>query len=297
MIKTARIKTYAKINITLDIISKRPDNYHNLKSIMQSVDLFDEITIDFDGSGEIKLATDKDFLPVDENNIIVKGALEFFKSTNIINPGLNITLTKNIPVCAGLAGGSGNGAGIITALNRMLDTGLSVYELKAIGLKLGADVPYCVTGGTVLAEGIGDILTDLPPIPMCHIVLAKPQICFSTKYIYSKVNVLKIKHRPDTDGCIRAIESGDIAGLSRRAFNVMEDIALKENCKEISNIKSVMFESGALGSCMSGSGSAVFGIFDSEKKANKACEDLMSVAVFVFQCRPTQKGVEIDNME
>ncbi|MBZ4645400.1 MAG: ispE [Clostridia bacterium] len=274
------IKSRAKINITLDVLNKREDGYHNVKMIMQTVDLYDVLHLEKIENG-IEIKTNLPYLPIDEKNIAYKAAQLFFNTLDINDAGIKINIQKNIPVAAGLAGGSTNAAAVLIAMNKMFKTSLNTDQLMQMGKKLGADVPYCILGGTALAEGIGDILTLLPPMPTAIVVLAKPPISVSTAHIYGKLKVENITMRPDTEAIINAIYNQDIIAIARGMYNVLEAVTAKEY-RVINRIKNIMLGSGALGSIMSGSGPTVFGIFEHEVSARKAVNKLRTIASDIF---------------
>ena len=267
--KRAIARSFAKINLTLDVLGKRENGYHDIETIMQTVSLFDLIIVDKISSG-IQLSTNLKYLPVNEKNIAYKAARSFFEHTQI-QGGAKIMIHKNIPVSAGLAGGSGNCAAVLCALNKLYDANLSIDELCAIGAKLGADVPYCILGKTQLASGIGEILSPLPHLKSLTILLVKPPISISTAAIYEQIDLAMPENRPDTQAMTQAIKSGDVSGIANNLCNVMESVT--ENMHPvIRGIKTKMIMNGALGALMSGSGPTVFGIFDDDDKA-KASHD------------------------
>lgn len=266
-------RSYAKINLTLDVLSKREDGYHDISMIMQTVSLFDLIIIDKTESG-IEISTNLRYLPCNEKNIAYKAADAFFKESGI-NGGVKIRIHKNIPVSAGLAGGSGNCAATLTAVNMLYGAPLSKDKLCAIGASLGADVPYCFDGGTQLAEGIGEILTPLPKMPDAYILLVKPNINVSTGTVYERIDSASVIDRPDTNAMINALRAQSVAGVAENLCNVMESVTEKMY-PVIGGIKQKMILNGALGSVMSGSGPTVFGIFDDFEKA-KASADSFSL--------------------
>lgn len=268
------MKAHAKINLSLDIIGKRQDGYHDMKMIMQSLSLADEISFQEKEGKGIFVETNLNFLPNGDNNLAGKAVNIFYKHRNQPSLSLHITIEKKIPVCAGLAGGSADAATVLKMLNEKENFPFSTEELSAIGQEIGADVPFCVQSGTALAEGIGEILTPLPKIPDCTILVCKPNFSISTPQLFGKISSMKIQYRPDTNGMIKAIESGDLLGISQRLFNVFEE-ALNPYQKEIiEDIKNTMFQFGALGASMTGSGPTVFGIFHEESKAQEAAEVL-----------------------
>lgn len=265
----AMARSYAKINLTLDVIGRRSDGYHDVEMIMQTVNLFDLILVDRT-PGEIKLSTNLKYLPVNDKNIAYKAAELFFAETGI-RSGVRIMIHKNIPVAAGLAGGSGNGAAVLAAMNQLFGTGLSERELCRMGAKLGADVPYCIMGGTQLSRGIGEILTPLPALKTVTILLVKPSLGISTAAIYEEIDHAEIRHRPDTAAMIRAIRENNIGEIAKNLCNVMESVTQKMH-PIIRGIKTKMLKDGALGALMSGSGPTVFGIFEDEEKAYRSAE-------------------------
>jgi len=260
---------FAKINLSLDIVSKMEDGYHNLKTVMQTVNLSDEIIIECVQGEGISVEAGRPYLPGDERNIAAKAALAFFEKTGIKGYSTHIEIKKNIPVCAGLGGGSTDGACVLRLLDEIFETGLGNKSLEVLGNTVGSDVPFSITGGTKLAEGRGEKLTDLPPLPECYAVICKPPFSCSTPELFGFVKCEKIRARPDTDGIIKALEKGDLGGVARRMYNVFEDV-LPRGKPEITEIKGVMLDSGALGSVMTGSGPAVFGLFTCEENASAA---------------------------
>jgi len=266
---------FAKINLSLDIVSKRADGYHHMRMVMQTVSLSDEITIECTPGEGVSVDAGLPYLPGDERNIAVKAALAFYKHTGIKGYRTHIRMKKKIPVCAGLGGGSADGACVLRMLDSMLGTKLGYETLELIGASVGSDVPFCVTGGTRHAEGRGDILTELPSIPQSSIVICKPPFTCSTPELFGRVKPDKIRARPDTDGMITALERGDLSGIARRMYNVFEDI-LPRGTREVNEIKYAMLDKGALGAVMTGSGPAVIGLFDSEACAHSSFEHLKS---------------------
>lgn len=266
-------RSFAKINLTLDVLGKRENGYHDIRMIMQTVSLFDLIITD-KTDGQISVSTNLKYLPTNNKNIAFKAAEVFFERTGI-KGGAKIMIHKNIPVAAGLAGGSGNCAATLTSLNMLYDLPLTDKELIGIGAELGADVPYCFSGGTQLAEGIGEELSPLPPIPSCYVLLVKPPINVSTAAIYEKIDGAPISKRPDTDGMIGAIRQGSIGDIANGLCNVMEDVTAAMY-PIVGGIKQKMILNGALGAVMSGSGPTVFGLFDDYKRA-KASADSFSM--------------------
>ena len=262
------LKALGKINLGLDVLGKRPDGYHDVRMVMQTIYLYDQITITKRKESGIGLSTNLFYLPVNENNLAYRAA-KLLMDEFEIRSGVDIFLEKHIPVAAGMAGGSANAAAVLYGINRMFDLGLSMEELMKRGVSLGADVPYCIMRGTVLAEGIGEILTPLPPMPRCQIVVAKPPVSVSTKMVYEKIDSRRIVEHPDIDGIIEGLKEGDVTKIASRMGNVLEQVTVEEY-PVIDKIKKLMNEGGAKGAMMSGSGPTVFGIFTEKSLAKKA---------------------------
>lgn len=262
------LKALAKINLGLDVLGRRDNGYHDVKMVMQTIYLYDDVILKKTKESGIQLATNLSYLPVDENNIAYKAA-KLLREEFELQEGISIYLKKRIPVSAGMAGGSTNAAAVLFGMNRMFDLGLSMQELMERGVKLGADVPYCVMRGTVLAEGIGERLTPLSPMPKCTVLIAKPGISVSTKTVYEKFDALSRIEHPDIDGLVRGLEEGDLQKISSCMGNVLEMVTI-EDYPIIEQIKNIMKREGALHAIMSGSGPTVFGIFEDRKSAKRA---------------------------
>ncbi len=256
----------AKINLTLDVTGKREDGYHFVSMIMQSVDLSD--TVEIEKAEKISLSSDSADIPNDEKNIAFKAAKLFFENCGI-KGGAKIRITKRIPVCAGLAGGSTDAAAVLKGLNLLYNTEKTEKELMEMGLKLGADVPYCIMGKTALAEGIGEKLTPVAHFKDVIICLAKPDFSISTPQAYADIDSKPLEKHPDNQKMIAAITENDLKGVCSEMVNVFEDVTCKRH-PEIEQIKKVMLDCGALGALMSGSGPSVYGVFDSTANAEKA---------------------------
>ena len=265
---------YAKINLTLDVLGQRPDGYHDLRMIMQSVSLCDQVTMTLGQVQQLTLSTTLGFLPVDEKNIAVLAARAFARHTGVELNGLSIHLDKHIPVCAGTAGGSSDGAAVLRGLNRLFDTGLTREQLAKIGEEVGSDVPYCVLGGTALAEGRGEVLTPLPALPACHIVMCKPAFPISTPELYHAIDKVKLRCLQDTEGVLSAQAQQDLRGIAQRKINVFEQALPPKRQSVIEEIKNTLIQHGALGACMSGSGPTVFGLFQTLDQA-EACAQVL----------------------
>lgn len=270
--KEIRRIAYAKINLGLDVVSKREDGYHNVKMIMQTISLHDKLRMKRIMADKVILETNLNFLPTDDRNLVVQ-VIKHVREIYGIQDGVFVDLYKVIPVGAGLAGGSTDAAQAILGMNELFDLKMTMEEMEAIGKKFGADIPYCIRGGTALAEGIGEKLTQLKPNIKMHILVAKPKVSVSTAYVYGNLDVNQIDVHPDIDGMIEAIESDDIQGIVDRLANVLEDVTVV-GYPEVAQIKSAMVDNGALGALMSGSGSAVFGIFGDEQSMKIAATRL-----------------------
>ena len=281
--KKAVTRAYAKINLSLDVLGTLDNGYHEVKMVMQTVSLYDLVTVTKASEG-IEVSTNLPFLPTDKNNLAYKAAVEFFNYTGI-KPCVHINISKRIPVGAGLAGGSSNASAVLKALNKLFATGLSLKKLCELGVKIGADVPYCILGGTRLAEGIGEKLSPLPKIPSCHILLVKPSFSISTKAVYDKIDSVKDYRHPDTDALIDGIHEKNIDKIAASMGNVLEEVSLA-NYPILSTLKNELRELGAIGSQMSGSGPTVFGIFKAAEDAKKAKETLWGKYKTVYICTP-----------
>jgi len=285
-----KVKAYAKINLMLDIINKRTDGYHDLFMIMQSIGIYDTVTITENKSRKISITCNIDDIPLDSHNIAYKAAYAFFRQTKIKNKGINIDIVKRIPHAAGLAGGSADGAGVLVALNELCNAGLTDDELCEIGVKIGADVPFCIKGGTLLAQGIGDVLNKVKPLRKCHIVIAKPDFSVNTAFAYKQFDENGKVHTPDKFGMLCAMQNRDLTDICSKMENVFEQFIDVPNRVDI---KEIMRNSGALGVCMSGSGPTVFGIFDDKEKAQSACEKLKPMVEDAMVTVPVSRGCKI----
>lgn len=281
-----RLKAYGKINLGLDVVRKREDGYHEVKMIMQNVGIYDRLEFEKTNNGKIEISTNLSFLPVDQDNLIYKAA-KLMMDTYNIKEGVSIKLEKHIPVSAGMAGGSSDAAATMVGLNNMFKLGLSVAELQKLGVKLGADIPYCIMRGTALSEGIGEILTPLPPMMKCPIIIAKPAISVSTKFVYENLRANELSYHPDIDGMVTAIKNQDLLGITDRMGNVLETVTAVK-FPVIEQIKDNLKQNGALNALMSGSGPTVFGIFDDKDRAEFACKELKKteLAKNVFLTEP-----------
>ena len=244
----------AKLNLTLDVLGKRPDGYHDLKMVMQSITLGDTLTLEPGGEG-VRVLTDLHFLPTGPKNLAAAAALRFYETLGRPVPGLEISIRKRIPVCAGMAGGSTDAAAVLRALNEKEGNPFSMEELARVGEGVGSDVPYCVLGGTALAEGRGEMLTPLPPLPRCWVAVCKPDFPVSTPELFARIDGMRVRCRPDTAGLLAALAAGDLPGVEVR----------------VAEIKHTLIQCGALGATMSGTGPTAFGLFQRKELAEEAC--------------------------
>mgnify|MGYP000932594656 FL=1 len=269
------LKAYGKINIGLDVIRKREDGYHDLDMIMQTVGVYDDVIIsreDGTQTYEIEVSTDADVLPNDKGNLAFMAAKVLMEAYDI-KAKVKIHINKRIPIAGGMAGGSADCAAVLRGVNQLFQLGLTDEQLQEYGVKLGADVPYCIVGGTKRAQGIGEILTDLPTPPKCYVIIAKPDAFVSTKFVYSHIRPAQIENHPDIDGIIESIKAGDLYGMCEKIANVMEDVTIPEY-PIIQKVKDILKSNGAVNALMSGSGPTVFGIYDDEEKAKQSMDAL-----------------------
>ena len=284
-----KIKAYAKINLMLDILGKLPNGYHNLWMIMQSVSLSDTVTVEKNASQNITLSCSKEGIPLDEKNIAHKAARAFFEETGIKNCGIHIHIEKEIPSEAGLAGGSADGAAVIKALNEIFHAGLNDRQMCRIGKKIGADVPFCIMGGTCLAQNIGEVLSPLPDIPQYYFVLAKPRMGVSTKEAFSLVDTADYIKRPKREEMLLSAANEDFENMLKLAANVFEQVI---EVPERVEIKKIMRENNAKLALMSGSGPTVYGVFENKKDAQKCAEKLKTIIKDVFVALPVTEGLQ-----
>lgn len=268
-----QVKAYAKLNLSLDVLGKLDNGYHEMKMVMQSASLCDEIRIVLNDSGRVTVGSNFGFLPRDGRNIAVKAAESLLVKIGKTEYGAEIYLQKSIPVGAGLGGGSADAAAVLRGLNELTGGTLTTQELEQMGETLGSDVPFCVRGGTVLATGRGEILNPVPEMPDCGFVICKPRFSIRTPDLFAKIDGRRSSIHPDTDGLVAAMAAGDLDGTARRMYNVFEDV-LPRHCGEIGTIKSALLDAGALGAVMSGTGSAVLGVFADADTAQAAAEEL-----------------------
>ncbi len=266
-------KARAKINLGLDVCRRLENGYHEVKMVMQSVDIYDELEFKQRRDPDIILSVDSRYGLGELSSNLIFRAAKLMKEYYGIRGGIEIHLKKNIPVAAGMAGGSTDAAATMLAMNRMFGLNQPREKLMELALRLGADIPFCILGGTALAEGIGEKLRPLPPPPQVSLLVAKPPIMVSTKWVYETLRVDRLMHHPDIDGMVAALEAGSLPDITRRMENVMENVT-QTKYPIIADIKEAMLEKGALSALMSGSGPSVFGVFEREAQAQEAYDDL-----------------------
>ena len=279
-VRTLSVPAYAKLNLTLDILGKRPDGYHEMKMVMPTISLHDDVTVTLTDKGITCRVADA-ALPCDERNLAVKAAKAFCEAVNY-SGGIDIALTKRIPSEAGMAGGSADAAAVLRALRDLVSPALTDERLEQIGAAVGSDVPFCIRGGTQLAEGRGEVLTVLSPAPKCFAAVCKPDFPISTPALFARVDGVTLSNRPDTDAMLSAIEGGNADALCKNVSNVFEQALPEAQRQRIEEIKRALTEHGALCAAMTGSGSAVFGLFREEDACRSACRALQSERVMTF---------------
>lgn len=271
----AAVRARAKLNLSLDVMGKRGDGFHELRMVMQSCSLADDVSVELAGAGDFSAHTNRVYIPTGDKNIAVKAARAFYEELGR-EGGAHIRITKRIPVCAGLGGGSTDAAAVLNALNELHGAALSARQLHAAAMRAGSDVPFCLEGGTALAEGRGEVLTPLPPLPRTPIVICMPHFSCSTPELFARIDARRSRCHPDTNGLLSALGEGDVLGVARRMYNVFEDVLDRRAASAVGTLKLLLLENGALGAAMTGSGSAVFGLFpdrDSALRAQKAARD------------------------
>ncbi len=289
---TIRLKARAKINLGLDVVRRREDGYHEVKMVMQMLRLYDQIDIEKTQESGIFVRSNLSFLPTDERNIAYKAAKVMIDQFGL-EQGVIIRIEKHIPVAAGMAGGSTDCAAVLYGMNKLFGLRLNQKKLRELGVKLGADVPYCLMRQTALSEGIGEILTPISPLQDCPILIAKPSVSVSTRHVYEHLKLDEQTMHPDIDGIVTALADGELYGVTDRMANVLETVTVPEH-PVIDEIKKQMMASGAVNALMSGSGPTVFGIFDDEEKAKKACEDMKAsgLARQIYLTRPFNQKIK-----
>jgi len=282
------VRAHAKINLTLDVLYKRADGFHQVEMIMQAIELADILQLEEKVSGDISITSNMVHLPCDHRNLAYQAAM-LIKNTCQVKKGVHIFLEKKIPMSAGLAGGSTDAAGVLLGLNQLWNLGLSLGDLEVLGAKLGSDVPFCLRGGTSLATGRGELLEALSPLPPCYVVLAKPRIGVSTAWVYGKYRDNGVINHPDTAGVQSALKGADLPGVVSRLSNVLESVTMAEY-PQIKKLKEAMIQYGAMASLMSGSGPTVFGLVLNKGKAEYIAERLRSHSDVEIMITKTIKG-------
>ncbi len=263
-------KAYAKLNISLDVSSRRQDGYHDMVMVMQTISLHDDVELSLEEGGGVRAKTNLPFIPGDERNLAVKAAMKFLEATGHEGQGILIKINKSVPVGAGMGGGSSDAAAVLRSLNRLYGFPLSTAELEELSCAVGSDVAFCIAGGTALATGRGEKLQALPSLPDCLFVVCKPEFSISTPELFRKLDQIPLRRHPDTAGLLSAIELGDLSQMCRRMYNVFEDVE-DRRMRTVSEIKSILLDHGALGAVMTGTGSAVFGVFRPEAGTEGLC--------------------------
>lgn len=281
-----KLKALAKINLGLDVVRKREDGYHEVRMIMQTIHMYDQLEMTVRKKPGISLTTNLSYIPTNENNLVCK-AVKLLQDEFQITDGVSVTLKKVIPVAAGMAGGSSDAAAAMVGMNHLFSLGLSKRELMSLGVRIGADVPYCIMRGTALAEGIGEKLTALPPMPPCAILIGKPAVSVSTKFVYENLRANTLTCHPDIDSMIEYLREQDLVGMAGRMENVLEKVTIP-HYPVIQQIKDNMMANGALHAMMSGSGPTVFGIFKDQETGRKAMKALREsrLARQIFLTKP-----------
>ena len=284
-------RAWSKLNLSLDVTGKRDDGYHELVMLMQTVSVADELTLTLNDTGRITAACNLRFIPTDERNLAVRAAQAYLRAAGGEGQGLRIRMDKRVPVGAGMGGGSADAAAVLRGLNRLYGGRFTRRELETIAQGIGSDVAFCVAGGTSLARGRGELLEDLPALPDCRFVIAKPEFSISTPELYKKLDSVALRRHPDTAGLLCGIESGALPEICRRMYNVFEDVP-DRRMRQVAEIKSVLLDAGALGAMMTGTGSAVFGVFENEESAGKALAALARSLRFCTLARPVPRYMD-----
>lgn len=271
----------AKLNLSLDVLGKRPDGFHDLRMVMLSCSLADDVTVEEASAGDYVAHTNRTYIPTGDKNVAVKAARAYYAALGR-EGGAHIKITKRIPVCAGLGGGSSDAAAVLRALNELNGGALDDERLYAAAMEAGSDVPYCLMGGAALAEGRGEKLTALPALPRTHVVICMPHFSCSTPELFGRIDARRSRGHPDTNGIIDAITRGDVRGVAQRMYNVFEDVLDARASRTVNSLKFQLLDSGALGAAMSGSGSAVFGLFPDEASARAAYSEVKANCREVF---------------
>lgn len=285
---TVQEYAYAKLNLTLDVTAKRDDGYHDMLMVMQTVSLTDQIVITQTEGKEIRASCNYRYIPTDERNLAVRAAEAYLAAIGEEKSGFTIRMDKSIPVGAGMAGGSADAAAVLRGMNRLYGRRMDRRELEKLAEQVGSDVAFCVAGGTSLARGRGEVLEDLTPMPDCQIVICKPNFSISTPELFRKLDQTGLRTHPDTAGMLKALEERDLKGIALRMFNVFEEVSDRRMRSE-AEIKHTLLDFGAMGAVMTGTGSAVFGVFNDAGAAEDCAEKLQRERLFCRIVRPTEK--------
>ncbi len=283
-------KAYAKLNLSLDVTARREDGFHELAMLMQTVSVCDELTLSLNDTGAISASCSLHFIPTDERNLAVKAARCYLAAVGE-ERGVHIRMDKRIPVGAGMGGGSADAAAVLRGMNKLFDERLSRRELEDLACSVGSDVAFCVAGGSALARGRGELLEDLPALPDCLFVIAKPDFSISTPELYRKLDSVSLRRHPDTAGLLEAMRQGSLREICRRMYNVFEDVP-DRRMRTVNEIKGVLLDHGALGAMMTGTGSAVFGVFEEAAGAEGACAALGREYRFCTVARPVARYMD-----
>ena len=279
---------YAKLNLTLDVTAKRDDGYHDMLMVMQTVSITDNIVLEQTNEKGIRASCNFRYIPTDERNLAVRAAGTFLDTIGEEKNGIMIRMDKTIPVGAGMAGGSADAAAVLRGMNRLYGNRMNRRDLEKLGEQVGSDVAFCIAGGTSLARGRGEVLEDLTPMPDCAIVVCKPGFSISTPELFRKLDQIGLRTHPDTAGMLSALENGNLKEISMRMFNVFEEVEDRRMRSE-AEIKHILLDYGALGAVMTGTGSAVFGVFSDDTAAETCAEHLRSEYKFCYVARPTRR--------
>ena len=285
---SVREEAYAKLNLTLDVTGKRDDGYHEMLMVMQTVSVADSIELEMSSEPGIRASCNFRYIPTDRRNLAVRAAELFCAAQNIQGCGIKISIEKNIPVGAGMAGGSADAAAVLRGMNRLFEKDLRRQELETLAGEVGSDVAFCIAGGTALARGRGEILEDLDPMPDCTIVICKPSFSISTPELFRKLDQTSLYRHPDTAGMLAAIANGDLRECTMRMYNVFEELD-DRRLRTVKEIKSSMLDFGALGAVMTGTGSAVFGVFSEKERAKKCAAELSGEYRFCRVAQPVNR--------
>ena len=279
---------YAKLNLTLDVTAKRDDGYHDMLMVMQTISVADRLTLERTEEDGIRATCNFRYIPTDERNLAVRAAMMYLNAIGEEKRGISIRMEKDIPVGAGMAGGSADAAAVLRGMNRLFDRRMDRSALETLAADVGSDVAFCVSGGTALARGRGELLEDLEPMPDCYIVVCKPGFSISTPELFRKLDQIGLKTHPDTPGMLSALQEGDLRGIAMRMFNVFEEVDDRRMRSE-GEIKHVLLDYGALGAVMTGTGSAVFGIFNTGEAAEKCAAELHREYKFCRVAQPVSR--------